>query len=167
MSLVCRVLSPTKETGTYLVICVDVVLNNRAPAIFCLCISLDCLEISTGPFRLITQKNVIHFHHWKPCLATKDGQFKLDIVHSLEFSLGPMSEIPGSFHCTVFPHHPCSSFPAVFPHIPYLPRPPSVHSPASWSFLLLPTSPSVHTPNLSFSPSQGGPCIPVRALLFT
>lgn len=85
------------------------------------------LTIFIGPPQPTTQLNTIQTGHEKPCLTTREGQLILYIPHYYKSSLGPPSQIQGSFHCTRFPHTPkCSpnSSPltphALSPPTPYL-----------------------------------------------
>lgn len=64
-------------------------------------ISLGCLRISTGTLVPIIQPHVTQSHHWKPCLATKDGQFRLRIFHYEESSLGSLRFQEVILHQTV------------------------------------------------------------------
>lgn len=67
------------------------------------------LTIFIGPPQPTTQLNTIQTGHEKPCLTTREGQLILYIPHYYKSSLGPPSQIQGSFHCTRFPHPPkCS-----------------------------------------------------------
>ena len=39
------------------------------------------LGILMGPFQPTTQANITWSHHWKLCLASKDGQYRLHGLH--------------------------------------------------------------------------------------
>ena len=70
--------------------------------------------ISTGTHWPKTQTNGTQSHYWEPCLATKDGWFRLHNYYNS--SLGLSLYIPGSIHCTVFLQKlHMTPIPAVFP----------------------------------------------------
>lgn len=118
-------------------------------SIFWLSNSLGCLMISMVSSWPTPQSDVTLCHHWKTCMAIRNGQLSYVFPITKQSSLGSHSQIPESSHYSRCPCHP---------QMPLFSTP----SPSFRHSLIPPYLPSPNFPFLS----PHAPCLPMKHALF-